>query len=143
MRTVPDLVPDLDPGSGPGPGPGPGSGLGPSPGPEPNPALDTNPGAYPGPGLGTDAEAAAEPETEAEPGRNHGRQAKGQYGYDSWLDITSKKPKAEESAAAADPYGSSGIMDMMKQMHGRMSTWGRSGAPGVELVAAQADLGRS
>lgn len=45
------------------------------------------------------------------------RKAKGQYGYDSWLDITSKKPKAEESAAAADPYGSSGIMDMMKQMY--------------------------
>ena len=45
------------------------------------------------------------------------RKAKGQYGYDSWLDITSKKTRNEEAAQAADPYGGNGIMDMMKQMY--------------------------
>ena len=47
-------------------------------------------------------------------------QAKGQYGYESWQGITSKQSKSEKDAAgSADP--TSGIMDMMKQMHGARS----------------------
>ena len=43
------------------------------------------------------------------------RKAKGQYGYDSWMDITAKKTRNEDAAQGADP--SSGIMDLMKQMY--------------------------
>ena len=42
------------------------------------------------------------------------RKAKGSYGYDSWIDLTAKRPKAETDSKA-DP--SAGIMDMMKQMY--------------------------
>ena len=38
-------------------------------------------------------------------------QCKGQYGYDQWLDLVAKRPKAEDKET--DP--SAGIMDMMKQ----------------------------
>ena len=38
-----------------------------------------------------------------------------QYGYDSWMDLTSKKARGEAAEQAADP--SSGIMDLMKQMY--------------------------
>ena len=42
------------------------------------------------------------------------RKVKGQYGYDSWIDLTAKKPKlggGKESDPGAD------LMDMMKQMY--------------------------
>ena len=38
-----------------------------------------------------------------------------QYGYDSWMDLTSKKARGEAAEQSADP--SSGIMDLMKQMY--------------------------
>ena len=38
-----------------------------------------------------------------------------QYGYDSWMDLTSKKARGEAAEQAADP--SSGIMDLMRQMY--------------------------
>ena len=41
------------------------------------------------------------------------RKAKGEYGYESWMDLTAKRQKSE--AAKSDP--SAGIMDMMKQMY--------------------------
>ena len=43
------------------------------------------------------------------------RKTKGQYGYDQWLELTAKKPKAEGGAKTDDPSAS--IMDMMKQMY--------------------------
>jgi calcyclin binding protein len=39
---------------------------------------------------------------------------KGEYSYDTWTDLTAKKPK-QQSKAANDPMG--GLMDMMKDMY--------------------------
>jgi hypothetical protein len=46
------------------------------------------------------------------PGVVDGRQVKGDYSYETWQGLTSKKDKAAKTKAAADPTG--GIMDMMK-----------------------------
>lgn len=41
-------------------------------------------------------------------------QVKGEYSYETWQNLTSKKDKATKQKAKADPGG--GIMDMMKDM---------------------------
>merc|ERR1712087_712927 len=41
------------------------------------------------------------------------RKVKGQYGYDSWIDLKAKRPNAQ----AKDKDPSDSIMDMMKQMY--------------------------
>ena len=43
------------------------------------------------------------------------RKVKGQYGYDSWHELTAKRSKADESGKEKDPSDS--IMDMMKTMY--------------------------
>ena len=41
------------------------------------------------------------------------RKVKGDYSYDHWQSLTSKKEKAARAAASKDPMG--GVMDMMKE----------------------------
>lgn len=43
------------------------------------------------------------------------RKTKGKYGFDSWVDLTAKKPKFDEKGKEKDPGDS--LMDMMKQMY--------------------------
>ena len=42
-------------------------------------------------------------------------QVKGSYGYDTWMDLTQKRPKLDAAKTAADP--SAGLMDMMKDLY--------------------------
>ena len=42
------------------------------------------------------------------------KKVKGDYSYDSWTTLVSKKDKVKKAASKADPMG--GIMDMMKDM---------------------------
>ena len=62
----------------------------------------------------------ANPNPNPSPSRNRNRNRNrnpnpDQYGYDSWMDLTSKKARGEAAEQSADP--SSGIMDLMKQMY--------------------------
>jgi len=43
------------------------------------------------------------------------KKVKGEYSYENWTDLTSKKDKAKKEAQKSDPMG--GIMDMMKDMY--------------------------
>lgn len=43
------------------------------------------------------------------------RKVRGEFGPDHWVDLTSKRPRAEKEAASTDPASS--IMDMMKQLY--------------------------
>ena len=43
------------------------------------------------------------------------RKVKGDYSYDHWQSLTSKKEKTARAAASKDPMG--GVMDMMKEMY--------------------------
>mmetsp|Transcript_5206 Transcript_5206/g.11620 ORF Transcript_5206/g.11620 Transcript_5206/m.11620 type:complete len:259 (-) Transcript_5206:446-1222(-) len=43
------------------------------------------------------------------------KKVKGEFSYDHWTTLTSKKGKVEKKKSAADPMG--GIMDMMKDMY--------------------------
>lgn len=43
------------------------------------------------------------------------KKKKGQYSYETWTSLTSKKSKDEATKSKADPMG--GLMDMMKDMY--------------------------